>query len=1069
MLQNLQLNDIERKVDNMSGFHRKMRTMIIRNDAKRVAVILYKYYLIVVFIGILFSCHEAVANVGGYAQKGINNLDESYISLLNGNGPHDIIEVAKKQIGYTGSNLGYTGEWCAAFVNDCAYACGQEAAIPFISGKTHSVVGLHQAILDKGGYEVSDPQAGDIIFYYCNICKCYAHVGIYDGSERIEGNVGNAVSRYSPPSRYLHRWENIENGTSGYHYESNGEISVSFIRPNYGLSSISNNSNRLFPNGNYLIVNAKDSRYFLDIAGSDIPASTGTNVVLYGPYDGKPADSDFFNIQFSNGYYTIKQMNAEINLDIEGKSLSQGANVQVNSPNYEKSQQWEIRKLNDGSYAIRSRLSGRALDIDGANIVYGSNIQQWEWNGTVAQKWKFIPYNQFAGASDSEQPVVTNSEITNVSSTGYDVRVSASDNVGVTRIQIGTWNDNMSSEDAVWQAAIAIDGTATFHVNISDFNNVNGLTYHTNAVAFDAAGNASTSERIGDPYIGAAPTTVTLLADKDAITAGDSVTFTYNSDQTQSFWMRRYNDSVNDVVQVSREGTFSWIFEQEGVYSVYITSSNPAGYVDSEPITITVTKHGTVDDIIVASSIDVLAGEKIKLNVSTNPAGLEDKLSYNFVNSNLAEIDSDLYITGKYDTNLGFYDYTYPGQRSTVMTITSDNGVKKEVTVNVLSNIVSWGFTFNGVQPESFDHVDVYEVGETIPYNVTYTLMNDYDPGYEGDPDEERYSDDFSVNYTNRTITFNRATDNLDLGMFMEFIDEDRGYPHTIIVIDPDLAVRVPEAVTEIDEGAFNNTKARYFYLSDNVTTVGKNAFPEGSYLFLNTSKLEEYEFGTEIKLFIETGNEFNTVFASQHENYKCLRGIDVPEQYTAWSEWSTERPSSGEIESKTQYRSAVIAQTQKLTEWSAWSAWSLDSESISDANLKQEQTRIVYPYYCFVCSSCGYHSAYWGSSRCPNGHYISADSFAINVYEITTPKSECTQIDSIKYKTSFNGGDWFYWDDGSSDLQNPKTQYSYRTRTYYTETTMGSYGSWQDEVINASESLSVETRTVYRNRNRIY
>ncbi len=119
------------------------------------------------------------------------------------------------------------------------------------------------------------------------------------------------------------------------------------------------------------------------------------------------------------------------------------------------------------------------------------------------------------------------------------------------------------------------------------------------------------------------------------------------------------------------------------------------------------------------------------------------------------------------------------------------------------------------------------------------------------------------------------------------------------------------------------------------------------------------------------------------------------------------------------------IFDTTQYTDWSAWSAWSKTKQTITDRNLKQEESRTVYPYYAFVCPTCGFHSPYWGSSANHN-HTISSSDWRTNLDNITTPKSGCTK-NGAKYETTYNGEKWYYWDDSSAPQ--PYTQYRYRTR----------------------------------------
>ena len=270
---------------------------------------------LVVILSVVLAIGSASANVGGYAEKGAGNWDMS--ATITGNGPNDVVAVAEKQLGKSKSTLGYTGAWCAAFVNDVFKIAGQESAAPFVSGKTHGVVGLRSEVLSRGGTTVSASakQKGDFIFYYCNSCGCWVHVGIcYDnGNTRIEGNVGGVVKKHT--GGYMHYWENKSAGTSGYHYESNGEVTLSYVRPNY------NNKNY-----GYLDVNG-----YLDGVNSGSIGSYGTFDIRVGS-DTSNDVNDYYSRLEKGTSYEISDIKANPGYEFLGFS-SGGYTGTVSSTN----------------------------------------------------------------------------------------------------------------------------------------------------------------------------------------------------------------------------------------------------------------------------------------------------------------------------------------------------------------------------------------------------------------------------------------------------------------------------------------------------------------------------------------------------------------------------------------------------------------------------------------------------------------------------------------------------------------------------------------------------------------
>lgn len=175
-----------------------------------------KVICIMLAIGLIMS-----SNIPVYAtQNRMNNYSRSF--SLCGNGADDIVSVAMAQIGKTGSQLGYSEEWCADFVSDCAELANQGTVIP----RNGYCPSLQNAILNAGGYQVavSSAQKGDIAFYGTNGAS---HVEIIYANSNgrissIGGNSGSASNCYS---------RSVRNHT----YQTMTITKV--LRPNYRRSS----------------------------------------------------------------------------------------------------------------------------------------------------------------------------------------------------------------------------------------------------------------------------------------------------------------------------------------------------------------------------------------------------------------------------------------------------------------------------------------------------------------------------------------------------------------------------------------------------------------------------------------------------------------------------------------------------------------------------------------------------------------------------------------------------------------------------------------------------------------
>ena len=100
-------------------------------------------------------------------------------------------------------------------------------------------------------------------------------------------------------------------------------------------------------------------------------------------------------------------------------------------------------------------------------------------------------------ASDKEAPVISNVKVSNITTEGYDVSCTVTDNVGVNRVMFPTWTVLNDQDDIIkdWGSNPKTRGTQsgdtwTFHVNIADHNNERGA-YLTHIYAYDDAGNHS--------------------------------------------------------------------------------------------------------------------------------------------------------------------------------------------------------------------------------------------------------------------------------------------------------------------------------------------------------------------------------------------------------------------------------------------------------------------------------------------------------------------------------------------------------------------------------------------------
>ena len=417
------------------------------------------------------------------------------------------------------------------------------------------------------------------------------------------------------------------------------------------------------------------------------------------------------------------------------------------------------------------------------------------------------------------------------------------------------------------------------------------------------------------------------------------------------------------------------------------------------------------------------------------------------------------------------------------ITVTNGTGVCDQITVVCISENIQIELLINGKLPGDNCQAVWAQVGDTLDIklicpdnvsNVSYEYSSDYGileydgaglkavkPGIDSLTCEAYQT----VNGTTRLIGSTTSV--------------------SVIVTDPSQTLALPSGLITLEEDAFAGTAATAFIIPDSVTTISSRFTTQENqfvYVIMDTTiarTIADDAFPANAGCIVDIGSGFNQSFFLLCEKnlwkYYTV-GADSDDYWTTWTDWQESPVSSSntvQVETKTQYRSAPITTTTTYSAWSDWGAWTTGNPPVTDAMLYQAQTRSTYPYYYFVCSSCGTHMPFWGSSNscltylggCGKYGTIPEGSFGISIGEIPVSKSACHQY-SGKYYTVFNNKTYFYWDDGSSpEQQKPQLQYSYRTRTRIQVPVIGTYGAWTDDVLTASDTLSVETRVLYRYR----
>ena len=939
-------------------------------------------------------------------------------------------------------------------------------------------------------------------------------------------------------------------------------------------SEMSSGYSQAIANGTYYIMSAaasdKSKMFYMDIDGADNPAANATNVILTQSGDGNPPSFDAWSLTYSDGFYTIKQPNTNMSLDVNGINVNSGANVMVGTQNGGSNQKFAIKHSGGNGYTIQAKHSGLAVSLAGG-CSSGTNIIQSVVSGADSQCWLFIPYQPSqpieegkyiildggTGAYELDLPGDTGDLAENANVTLHDTSAPSRYNAftltkypdgyykfkhsesgkcldvtngassASSNVAIHTGNDSITQR---W--AIIPTGNGTYKI-VSKCNGYpldadGSSAFHngTNVMAHFANGGANQTWRFAK-----AEYTIHYNANGGTGAPADQIKyFCQNITLANQMPTREGYDFVGwglnasaNTVDYAPGATFSadqdltlyavWQWKKPMV-RIACTINGEAIVDESKPGTFTLDIYTDGEKIheqgISSYNIEVAEGSRYEISQITEMPGYKfSEYSYGAeegtVGSGLTDIVLNFitveegpkvtlalgdttnlqvpgwtiisYETSKADIVSMNINGTMQGTKigTTVITATASNGAKRKTEIEVVSNVTGLSVTVDGKTGTDPHSIVVFDGTYAKLLAVTVNYSNDYRPGY----DLVFSLSGGQVSMSENLITYQgdlcTAVPRLVQFGTVLYDGAQDGVEFHFINRSEKSMLTMPEMLSRVEDEAFAGTASEYVAVTGNVKTIGASVLPAGCTVFLEghpTVSSNSFPPRTRV---VDTCAEYDHDYAAiclnngweYYFNGQIMNAI-----WSAWSEWSEiEAAESGtrHIRMKTQYRSASITKETRYTEWSTWSSWSMNSESIPDSALKQQQTRTVYPYYCFICPTCGWHSPYWGDGRCTKGHSIPSSSFEVNLYEITTPKSRCEKYDNYKYLCVSNGANWFYWDDGSSpDLQQPKTQYSYRTRTSYQDSVYGNWSEWSDTEVIATETMAVQTRVMYSYQDRI-
>lgn len=332
--------------------------------------------------------------------------------------------------------------------------------------------------------------AGDDGRYYQ-----YAHMQAYSIPSGIEINsrveAGQVIGRV---------------GTTGYSSGPHLHFGISLNEPwgpgvdpmnetySYTSAPAENASFPLQDGQYYYIKNRNAGR----ILGSESTAE-GSKIILTDKQTGN-ASQMWKAVKHADGYSFISSATGYA-MDVYGYSTENLAEIMQFAYHGNTNQRFKLIDRGEGYYSIHPICSGLGLDAYEASTAAGTKIVQYGYHGGYNMQWSFEPV-------DEVKPIIHNAYIYHYDANSFTVVVSASDNVGIAKVEFPTWYESQEISPVNWYKGNLNqnDGSYWYTVNVSDYGSKEG-TYYTHVYVWDHAGNAGVYNL--SQYIDRTPPTVT--------------------------------------------------------------------------------------------------------------------------------------------------------------------------------------------------------------------------------------------------------------------------------------------------------------------------------------------------------------------------------------------------------------------------------------------------------------------------------------------------------------------------------------------------------------------------------
>ena len=504
-----------------------------------------KFLVLVVFIVVM----QVLFTGKSYATQSMTG--NFYGFTRSGNPAEDMARCAEAQAGRTQASLGYTEAWCADFVCDCARMVGISTDIIPNDGYVPTLVNKVK------GTWVSSPQRGDLVFYWCDSCGGYKHVGIMqDGSRSVEGNYWTNDASYCNGSTTIYYDDCWHNCTRKFFRPSYATPVIPTISSCYiEMSNITTTSYeiRCYASSSDGIREVKFPTWTVANGQDDITWENGwydtslgcyrytvkkqahnyeeglyvTHVYAYSNSDGSTCVG-LAPVQMGSTVANLGDFTARITLKsnsnyvIGTNGTSDGSNLQLETKSTgDKTQMWKFVRNSAGYYNIQNVGTGYYMDVTGATNANYTKMELWTKNESNAQQYYIMKYNGGYRivakctpdwkAVDLNGGSVKNGEIIHLYET------NAIDNIAQ------TWTfDKLTTSISLNKTSttLTVGGTETLIATVKPSDASKSLSWYTNNSSVATVSNTGvvTAKGVGTATITAATTDGSGLSAKCTVT-----------------------------------------------------------------------------------------------------------------------------------------------------------------------------------------------------------------------------------------------------------------------------------------------------------------------------------------------------------------------------------------------------------------------------------------------------------------------------------------------------------------------------------------------------------------------